>query len=441
MRAVLALFLIDSADGLGMPKTVAVGLVGAYLSACYLAALPGGWIADRLTGARRAALVGSVAILAGHIALALEAGAGGVYAGLLLIAAGTGLQKPNMTAMVGKLYADRSDGERDAAYSRFYASINAGGLVATLLVGWLGLHFSWHLAFGAAALAMAFSLVSFALSGSLRELADEPERPLSRPEARALTVRVLPAVAAVLAIAVAARSTGVLTLDHTLTAFAALTVVVPALCIGRLLRRKDIDARDRAGLRAYAGLFAAAIAFFCILDLAASNVQLFAADHVDMMGLPVTWQAALNPIVTVAFAGVLAAVWRRAKVSSPAKFSTGLVLGGSSFLLLALAATRAAGGTHISLLWLVGLYVLLSTGELFLAPTGLSISHKLAPAGAGSQLTGIFFLAVAAGDAIGSQVATHLTGAVLYLALGGFAVLAGLAMTAATPRLRLLTGE
>ncbi|MGW5401511.1 peptide MFS transporter [Streptomyces sp. NPDC003952] len=440
MRAVLALFLIDTADGLGMSKTTAVGLVGAYLSACYLTALPGGWIADRLIGARRAALVGGVAILAGHIALALEAGAAGVYAGLVLIAAGTGLQKPNMTAMVGKLYARQADGERDAAYSRFYASINAGGLAATLLVGWLGLHFGWNVAFAAAAVAMAVSLIVFKLSGSLRELADGPDRPLSRAEAHTLTVRVLLAVGAVLAIGVAARTTGMLTLDRTLTAFAALTLLVPAVCIGRLLRRKDLDTRERAGLRAYAKLFAAAIAYFCILDLAASSVQLFAADHVDMMGLPVTWQAALNPIMTVAFAGVLAAVWRKVKISAPAKFSTGLVLGGLSFLLLALAATRATGGTHISLLWLVGLYVLLSTGELFLAPTGLSISHKLAPAGAGSQLTGIFFLAVAAGDAIGSQVATHLTGAALYLTLGGFAVLAGLAMTAATPRLRLLTG-
>ncbi|MER5890534.1 peptide MFS transporter [Streptomyces sp. NPDC001941] len=439
MRAVLALFLVDSAHGLGMSKTTAVGLVGAYLSACYLTAMPGGWIADRLTGARKAALIGGVAILAGHVTLAFEAGAATVYAALVLIAIGTGLQKPNMTAMVGKLYADHSDQERDAAYSRFYASVNAGGLAATLLVGWLGLRFGWNVAFGAAVVAIAFSLVVFRFSGSLRGAADRPGRPLPRAEARTLAVRVLWSVLAVLVVGAVARATGALTLPHVLTAFAVLTVVVPAVCIGRLLRRKDLDERGRKGIRAYAGLFAAAVAFFCILDLAGSSVQLFAADHVDMMGLPVTWQAALNPVMTIAFAGVLAAVWRKVKVSAPAKFSAGLVLGGASFLLLALAATQATGGVHISLLWLVGLYVLLSTGELFLAPTGLSISHKLAPAGTGSQLAGVFFLAVAAGDAIGSQVATHLTGAALYLALGGFAVVAGLAMCAATPRLRVLT--
>ncbi|WP_302168856.1 peptide MFS transporter [Streptomyces sp. TBY4] len=441
MRAVLALFLIDGSNGLGMSKTTAVGLVGAYLSACYLTALPGGWIADRLIGARRAALAGGCAILAGHIVLALEAGTAGVYAGLVLIAVGTGLQKPNMTAMVGTLYTDHTDQERDSAYSRFYASVNAGGLVATLLVGWLGLRFGWSVAFGAAVVAMAFSLVVFWFSGSLRETGNRPGRPLSPAEAHSVAVRVVWTIAGVLVVGPGLWTAGLLTLPHVLTAFAVLTVIVPTVCIGRLLRRRDLDERGRAGLRAYAGLFAAAVAFFCILDLAGSSVQLFAADHVDMMGLPVTWQAALNPVMTIAFAGVLAAVWRRVKVSAPAKFSTGLVLGGMSFLLLALAASRATGSVHVSLLWLVGLYVLLSAGELILAPTGLSISHKLAPAGTGSQLVGLFFLAVAAGDAIGSQVATHLTGAVLYVALGGFAVVAGLAMTAATPKLRLLTGD
>lgn len=441
MRAVLALFLIDTAHGLGMSKTTAVALVGAYLSACYFTALPGGWIADRLLGARKTALTGGVAILAGHLALAFEAGAAGVYAGLVLIAVGTGLQKPNMTALVGKLYAQGTDQERDAAYSKFYASVNVGGLASTLLVGWLGLHFGWNVAFGTAAVAMAVSLCVFQASGSLREAADAPGRPLTRAEARTVAIRALWCVAGVLAAGSAARATGTLTLPHALTAFAVLAVVVPVGYLATLLRRPDLDERGRAGIRAYARLFAAAVAFFCIFDLAASNVQLFAADHVDMRGIPVTWQAALNPVMTIAFAGVLAFVWRKVRLSSPAKFSTGLVLGGLSFLLLALAAGHATGNAHISLLWLVGLYVLLSLGELFLAPTGLSISHKLAPAGTGSQLVGLFFLAAAAGDAIGSQVATHLTGAALYIALGGLALAAGLAMAAATPKLRLLTGE
>ncbi|AUG76965.1 amino acid transporter [Kitasatospora sp. MMS16-BH015] len=441
MRAVLALFLVDTAHGLGMSTATATALVGAYLSACYFTALPGGWVADRLLGARRAALLGGVVILLGHVSLALDLGAGTVYTGLVLVALGTGLQKPNMTALVGKVYAARSDRERDSAYSKFYASVNLGGLLATLLVGWLGVRFGWAIAFGSAAVGMALSLVVFVLSDGLRETPDAPERPLTPAEGRRILRRVGQVAAAVVLLGLITRATGTLTLPHFLTAFAVLAVLVPIGYFRKLLRRPDLDERGRAGVRAYVWLFGAAVVFFCIFDLAASNVQLFAADHVDMMGIPVTWQSAMNPIMTVSFAGVLAYVWRRVSVSSPAKFSTGLVLCGLSFLLLALAATQATGDTRISLLWLVGLYLLQSFGELFLGPTGLSISHKLAPPGMGSQLAGLFFLAASTGDAIGSQLATHLTGAALYLTLGGLATVVGLVLAAATPRLRLLTGE
>ncbi|MGH4035652.1 peptide MFS transporter [Actinomycetota bacterium Odt1-20B] len=441
MRAVLALFLVDTANGLGMSPATATALVGAYLSACYFTALPGGWVADRVLGARRAAVLGGVVILLGHIALAFEHGAATVYTGLVLIALGTGLQKPNMTALVGKLFGHRSDQERDAAYSKFYASINIGGLLATLLVGWLGVHFGWPVAFGAAAVGMAFSLVVFLASGGLRTVEDGPSRPLSAHERsrvlRGLGIGSVVVAAVVVLVALAGR----LTLSHSLTAFSVLAVAAPVFYFTKLFRTKGLDERGRSGVRAYVWLFASAVLFWAIFDLAASNVQLFAADHVDMMGLPDTWQAALNPLMIVLFAGVLAAVWRRFSVSAPAKFSTGLALCGASFLFLAIAATQATGTVRVSILWLVGLYFLQTLGELFLSPTGLSISHKLAPAGMGSQLAGLFFLSASTGDAIGSQVASHLTGATLYLTLGSLAVVAAAAMAAGTPRIRALIQE
>ncbi|CAM5504604.1 MFS transporter [Streptomyces xanthochromogenes] len=441
MRAVLALFLVDTANGLGMSAGMATALVGAYLSACYFTALPGGWLADRVLGARRAALIGGVVILLGHVSLAVDLGTWTVYTGLVLIALGTGLQKPNMTALVGKLFGSRSDQERDAAYSKFYASINIGGLLATLLVGWLGVHFGWPVAFGAAAIGMAASLVVFLTSGGLREADDRPGNPLS-PAERVRVLKYTAVTVAAIAVAVVASTlTGGLTLAHCLTAFSVLAVLAPVWYFTRLLRNRDIDDRGRAGIRAYVWLFASAVVFWAIFDLAASNVQLFANDHVDMLGMPSTWQAALNPIMIVLFAGVLAAVWKRVSVSAPAKFSIGLVLCGASFLLLAVAATQTTGTLRISILWLVGLYFLQTLGELFLSPTGLSISHKLAPAGMGSQLAGLFFLSASTGDAIGSQVASHLTGTTLYLALGSLAVLAGCAMAVATPRVRALIQE
>ncbi|MGW1864224.1 peptide MFS transporter [Streptomyces mauvecolor] len=438
MRAVLALFLVDRVHGLGMSSGTATALVGAYLSACYFTALPGGWVADRLLGARKAALLGGVVILLGHVSLALDLGAATVYTGLVLVALGTGLQKPNMTALVGKLFADRDDRERDAAYSKFYASINIGGLVATLLVGWLGVTFGWSIAFGAAAVGMGLSLIVFVLSGGLRSVDDRPARPLTREEAVRVRTWTLLGTGAAVVLVLAASLTGVLTLPRCLTAFTVLAVLVPVGYFVKLLRRTDLGDRGRSGIKAYAWLFAAAVVFWCIYDLAASNVQLFANEHVDMMGLPVTWQAAMNPVLIILLAGALAVVWQRVSVSAPAKFATGLLLCGVSFLLLSVAAARAVGDVRISLLWLVGLYFLQTLGELFLSPTGLSLSHRLAPAGMGSQLAGLFFLSASAGDAIGGQVASRLDGVALYLTLGSLAVLVGLGIAVATPRIRAL---
>ncbi|MET3985671.1 peptide MFS transporter [Streptomyces sp. PvR034] len=441
MRAVLALFLVDTAHGLGMSPAVATALVGSYLSACYFTALPGGWIADRILGARRAAIAGGVVILAGHVVLALDLGAAGLYTGLVLVAVGTGLQKPNMTALVGTLFTHHGDSRRDAAYSKFYASINIGGLLATLLVGWLGVEFGWPVAFSAAAVAMAASLVVFVGSSGLRAIDDRPAHPLTPAERRRVVRTTALVLLGAAAVGAALADTDHLTLTGCLSAFAVLAVLVPAGYFVRLLRTPDLDERGRDGLRAYLCLFIGAVVFWAIFDLAASSVQLFADRHVDMLGMPTTWQAALNPIMIVLFAGVLAAVWKRVNVSAPAKFATGLVLAGASFLLLAVAATQAGGAVRISLLWLVGLYFLQTIGELFLSPTGLSISHKLAPAGMGSQLAGLFFLSASTGDALGAQVASRLTGTVLYLTLGTLAVLAGCAMVLATPRIRGLIGE
>ncbi|MBH1937960.1 MFS transporter [Streptomyces sp. AV19] len=437
----LALFLVDSAHGLGMTAGTATALVGAYMSACYLTTLPGGWVADRVLGPRRTALTGGSVILLGHLCLALDLGAGTIFTGLFLIAIGTGLQKPSMTAMVGTLYARRSDRERDAAYSRFYASINIGALVSTLIVGWFGVRFGWSVAFGSAAVGMTLSLVVFVLSSSLKALDKPPSRPLSRNEAQRIRTRCLSGAVCMLVLGLPAWGMGVLTLTRCLAAFTVLAVLVPVGYFTKLLRRKDLHARDRSGLRAYAWLFASAVVFWCISDLAASNVQLFTNDHVDMMGMPMTWQSALNPLLIIVSGGALSVVWRRVHVSAPAKFSTGLLLCGASFLLLSVAAAQAAGGARVSLLWLFGLYLLQTLGELFLGPTGLSISHKLAPAGMGSQLAALFYLAESVGDAVGGQVASRLNGTTLYLTLGGLAVGVGLGMAVAAPRVRALTGE
>lgn len=133
LRAILATFMAASPaiGGLGLSEQTAQAVVGIYGALIYLVALPGGWIADRVLGARRSVLWGATVIMCGHISMAIPAETGVFVAfGLLLIIAGTGLMKPNISTMVGKLYPRDDDARRDAGFSIFYMSINIGAFIA-----------------------------------------------------------------------------------------------------------------------------------------------------------------------------------------------------------------------------------------------------------------------------------------------------------------------
>src|SRR5678815_1532259 len=182
MRAFLTLYISGKvADGgLGATAATAGIVYGLYTAMVYLMSLPGGWIADRFIGQRKAVMYGGIVIMLGHITLAIPTAAS-LYPGLGLIIIGTGLLKPNVSTMVGQLYA-KTDERRSAAYTIFYMGINIGGLAAPLLCGWLaegmengkavgfgsvlagwGLdpELCWHFGFGCAAVGMAFGLLQY----------------------------------------------------------------------------------------------------------------------------------------------------------------------------------------------------------------------------------------------------------------------------------------
>ncbi|MGZ8399082.1 MAG: peptide MFS transporter, partial [Gemmatimonadales bacterium] len=176
MRALLILFMTApvAAGGLGFDTAKAGPIYALYVSSVYLLSLPGGWIADRVLGLRRTVFVGGVIIMAGHICLAVPSMTT-FYLGLVLIASGTGLLKPNVSVLVGKLYGPE-DVRRDAGFSIFYMGINTGAFLAPLVTGWLAQsdgfkrilsaagfapESSWHWGFGAAAVGMFLGLVQY----------------------------------------------------------------------------------------------------------------------------------------------------------------------------------------------------------------------------------------------------------------------------------------
>src|SRR5262245_99202 len=195
MRAFLILYMTASATvgGMGLDTATAAGIYGMYTSMVYLSNLPGGWIADRLLGQRRAVLVGGILIAAGHFSLAVPASLT-FYLGLVLIVLGTGLLKPNISVMVGQLYAEK-DIRRDSGFSIFYMGINTGAFVGPLITGYLAQdvscrahltswgmdpNSSWHWGFGAAGVGMTLGLLQYVLGGrALGSAGLEPAKPAS----------------------------------------------------------------------------------------------------------------------------------------------------------------------------------------------------------------------------------------------------------------------
>src|SRR5687768_313712 len=208
MRALLMLFMVAPAasDGLGFDTASAGAVYGLYTSMVYLTTLPGGWVADRLIGQRRAVLYGGILIASGHFSMAVPS-LTTFYLGLFLIVIGTGLLKGNVSVIVGQLYSP-SDARRDAGFSIFYMGINIGAFAAPLICGYLGQRVSWHVGFAAAGIGMVIGLIQY-MAGSrhLGEAGRYPA-PAASPEAAAQLKRRVLIIGAVLMAAIAAFGIG-----------------------------------------------------------------------------------------------------------------------------------------------------------------------------------------------------------------------------------------
>ncbi|MEV0595192.1 peptide MFS transporter [Nonomuraea cavernae] len=454
LRAILATFLAASPahQGLGMSEQTAQAVVGVYGALIYLVALPGGWVADRILGARRSVFWGGFVIMCGHISMAIPVTSGVfVWLGLLLIIVGTGLLKPNISVMVGKLYPEDDDGRRDAGFSLFYLGINLGAFFAPLVVGWLARDDRWHLGFSAAAVGMALGLLQYVLGRRhLRGVGDRPGMPLT-PRERGRVIRLVSVVTVAVAVALGAwAATGAFTLDgFTLV----VTVVILAVPVGYfafiLFGSHDLTEDERSRMKAYIWLFVAAAIFWMIYDLAPSKLLFFAQNNTDLTLFGVHIQAAttqsFNPLFIMIFVPVFAALWVRlgTRVSTPQKFAFALVMVGLSFVVMAAAAALAETG-KVSVWWLVLVYLVQVFGELSLSPVGLSVTTKLAPRAFKGQMLGIWFIAVSVGDAVGGQtgrLSQVMSEPAYYLLLAAMAIVAGLALFMFTRRLRAMMSE
>ena len=422
IRPLLILFMTAALTqgGFGFPRDKAGAIVGIYAACVYLASLPGGWVADRLLGLRRAIWWGGVLIAVGHLFIALSSmlSRPAFFMGLVFIVMGTGLLKPNISAIVGDLYPEGGS-RRDAGFSIFYMGINIGALVAPLVTGYLGERVGWHYGFGAAGLGMLIGLFTFrARQDTMGEIGLEPRGTV---EEKARVKLVIGAGLALVALVILLAMTGIITIDPVPVAekMAIVMLTIALIYFMYLFFLAGLTTDEKKRVAVIVVLFLFATIFWAAFEQAPTSLNLFAQDYTDRTiagwEMPTLWLQAFNSFFVIALAPVFAALWvtlgrQRRDPSSPAKFAFGLFFAGLGFLLMVPAANAVVAGNgllRVSMWWLIGSYFLQTLGELSLSPVGLSSMTKLAPRAFVGQMMGVWFMAAALGNLVAGLVGGH----------------------------------
>jgi POT family proton-dependent oligopeptide transporter len=445
MRALLLLYVTAplTAGGLGFSASEGGAIYALYTSMAYMAALPGGWVADRLIGQRRAVLWGGIIIAAGHFTAAIPSLAT-FYLGLVLIVVGTGLLKGNVSVIVGQIYTPE-DQRRDAGFSIFYMGINLGAFLAPLVCGYLGQRVSWHTGFAAAGVGMTLGVIQYVLTAKSL-LGDAGLHPGASPAETAVAWRQARlwgglALGALLIVGLGGY-TGALPITAVAVADAGgvLLLLSTVVFFGWLFFAGDWTRAERRRLYVVAVLFFASALFWSVFEQAGSTLNLFADRNTrtEVFGIafPSSWFQSVNSFFIFTLAPLFAWLWLRLAArgqepTSPAKFVWGLVLVGLGFVVLVGPARAAEAGTLASPLWLILTYLLHTMGELSLSPVGLSAMTRLAPAKIAGLVMGVWFLGTSVGNFIGGRVAglyESMALPTLFGAVGAFAIVSGLVL-------------
>lgn len=418
LRQLLVLFmsaaLLDG--GFGMSNGEASAIVGIYAACVWIASLPGGWIADRILGLRRAILLGAMLISIGHILVGISTYLSirtSFFLGLFFIVLGTGLLKPNTSAMVGDLYPE-GGARRDAGFSIFYMGINFGALIGQFVTGFLGEKWGWHFGFAAAGVGMLFGLLTFVLM-SRKTLGT-----LGLEHTGATTGMKFALFLALCAICglIALGHFGYFTINAQVLGqyLGYVLLAMAAIYFGYLFTLAGLDYIEKQKVVVIFILFFFACIFWSAFEQAPTSLNLFARDYSNRMlfgwEMPATWFQVINSGFVIVFAPLFAMLWealgrRGRNPSGLNKFAIGLVFTGIGFALMippSNAVLSAGGVLRVSMWWLTLSYIFQSFGELSISPVGLSSMTKLSPKRFSGQMMGVWFISNSIGSLIGGLV-------------------------------------
>lgn len=413
MRAMLIFYMYFALKdgGLGIDQTTAMSIMSVYGALIYMSSIPGAWIADRLTGTRGATLIGAVLIIIGHICLSLPFAMFGLFSSMFFIIIGSGLMKPNISNIVGRLYPE-NDTRMDAGFVIFYMSVNLGALISPIVLQ----HFidikNFHAGFLIAAIGMALGLVWYMLFNrkNLGTVGMKPTNPLSAEEKRKYGLIVGSVVAIIVIVLLVTYFTQTLTFDLISNTVLVLGIALPIIYFTTMIRSKDVTDVERSRVKAFIPLFILGMLFWAIQEQGSNVLNIYGLERSDMqMNLfgwttkfGEAWFQSINPLFILLFAPVISTIWLKMgkkQPSLPVKFGIGTLLAGLSYILIGIIG-MSYGNTHFSVNWVILSYVVCVVGELCLSPTGNSAAVKLAPKAFNAQMMSIWLLTNASAQAL-----------------------------------------
>lgn len=407
MRALLTLYMVNVIfEALAERDFATAAVYASYGSLVYASTVIGGRISDQILGMRNSIFLGGILMAVGHFVLAIENNTA-FFLALALIIVGNGFFKPNISTFVGTLYP-HGDPKKDSGFTIFYMGINIGGWIAPLLCGWLAYEYGWHYGFGLAGVGMLTGLIVF-WSGIRKNVFGDrglpPNEHVMKKKVFGIKQGILVPVLAVLSAPLIAyllsaykslgeegASLGDQNIVNIIFKLIGITILV---YLGYIMYKATLDERKK--------LFVAIlITFFMTIfwgfhELSGSVITLFAARNVDLTLMSAAQTNSLNSMFIVILAIPISLMWtflskRNLNPRTPYKFGLGLIFAGISFYVLALSGASANENGLVPFTYLLLMYFLISIGELFMSPVGLSKITDLSPKRIVAFMMGVWFL-------------------------------------------------
>ena len=410
MRALLTLYMVEVIfEALAERDFATAAVYASYGSLVYASTVIGGQISDKILGMRNSIFLGGILMAIGHFVLAIENNMA-FFLALSLIIVGNGFFKPNISTFVGTLYP-HGDPKKDSGFTIFYMGINIGGWIAPLLCGWLAYEYGWHYGFGLAGIGMLTGLLFF-WSGIKKNVFGNrglpPNEHVMNKKVLGIKQSILIPVLAVLAAPLIAfllsayKSLGVegsffgdQNIVNVIFKLIGISILV---YLGSIMYKATLDERKK--------LFVAVlITFFMTIfwgfhELSGSVITLFAARNVDLTIMSAAQTNSLNSMFIIILAIPISMMWtylskKNSNPRTPYKFGLGLLFAGVSFYILAISGASANENGLVPFAYLLLMYFLLSVGELFMSPVGLSKITDLSPKRIVAFMMGVWFLSSA----------------------------------------------